>query len=57
MKPLEWVTLSRKVIDLHEDTLKDVRMRGKRKGSGHTGDQEDVVLRSEKSSHRRCGEQ
>lgn len=37
-------------------TLKDVRMRGKRKVSGHTGDQEDVVLRSEKSSHRRCGE-
>ena len=65
LKPLEWVTLSREVIDLHVDTLKDVRMRGKgpppeggeRKVSGHKGDQEDVVLRSEKSSRRCCGEQ
>ena len=59
------MTLSREVIDLHVDTLKDVKMRGKgpppergeRKVSSHKGDQEDVVLRSEKSSRQCCGEQ
>lgn len=45
MKPLEWVTLSRKVIDLHEDALKDVRMRGEKGHLQREGREKWVVTR------------